>query len=449
MIRRVPNNRLRLLLAEARWSGAELAREVNRLAAENRIVLRYHRVSVSQWLSGVQPRDPVPELIAEAFTRRLHRGVTRNAAGFGRSSPPDIARGTAEELISQLVELSTAGVRRSALDKLVYSLEEPTLPGWTATCTPQPSTAAEPSMPRVGRSQVKAANAMGQLFARADAANGAGPVRPALSAYLATTIAPWLNASGGAPVKSDLFASAAKLTYLCGFACFDEELHGAAQHFYRTAAHLAILAADFSTYAITLRAMSAQARLLGHDRKALRLAQDAVMVPAITCPKTRAFLEGQLAVTHAANRHRDQAIMHLQKAERHLSNDPGTAVVVGGYDEAELAYHRAVVLALLGDRKGAIESLQRSIRLHPPSERRSKLLCLARLAELQLAYSQVDKAVATWHCFLDEYPGMDSGRVRSALAIMRERTRPFAHSVRFANLLRRAELLASQLNDLN
>ncbi|NBE56085.1 hypothetical protein GUY60_32550, partial [Streptomyces sp. YC537] len=79
---RRPNARLRALLAEAGWSNEQCARAVNAAGAEIGLVLRYDRTSVAHWLTGTQPRPPVPQLLAETLSRRLGRVATPAGAGF-------------------------------------------------------------------------------------------------------------------------------------------------------------------------------------------------------------------------------------------------------------------------------------------------------------------------------------------------------------------------------
>src|SRR4051794_14507636 len=74
--RRVPNTMLRDLLVEAAWTGDALARAVNAIGAEAGIPLRYGRSAVSHWLIGMCPRPPVPDFVAEAFSRKLRRTVS-------------------------------------------------------------------------------------------------------------------------------------------------------------------------------------------------------------------------------------------------------------------------------------------------------------------------------------------------------------------------------------
>lgn len=79
---RVINSQLRALLTEAKWTGEALAQAVNALGVEVGLSLRYRRAAVSHWLSGMRPRPPVPDLVAEALSRRLNRSVTANATGL-------------------------------------------------------------------------------------------------------------------------------------------------------------------------------------------------------------------------------------------------------------------------------------------------------------------------------------------------------------------------------
>ncbi|MFF4097812.1 hypothetical protein ACFYYY_29455, partial [Streptomyces sp. NPDC001834] len=83
---KTPNTRLRTLLAEADWSGAQLAAALRQVAAEHGRQLACDRSMVSRWLSGTTPRPPVPQLLLEALSRRLGRPVDAVEAGLSR--PP-------------------------------------------------------------------------------------------------------------------------------------------------------------------------------------------------------------------------------------------------------------------------------------------------------------------------------------------------------------------------
>ena len=293
-----PNDRLRALLDEARWTGGELARAVNAVAAESGLALNYRRASTAQWLSGRYPRPPVPELITEALSRELDRDVTLSDAGFGAD---DRSVGEGDPVApEQLDRLAADTGRRSLLRYSIYRLALLTVPG------PVASTAGSPpgkhGAGTIGEAEIEAARAALRLFSATDRALGAGAVRVALADYLANTVSPWLRAGGVTPViHRRLQSVAAELAYLCGFMCFDDELHGHAQHYFRAALRLATEAGDELRYAITLRAMSVQARALGHNRQALRLAETAMSSASTEAlQQVRAFLLGQVGVAAAS-----------------------------------------------------------------------------------------------------------------------------------------------------
>jgi tetratricopeptide (TPR) repeat protein len=436
---RAPNERLRGLLAEARWSGQQLANAVNLLGAEEGLRLHYDRTSVAHWLTGICPRPPVPELIVEALTRRLSQPVAVSAL-FATAGVDSESAGTGlqqVEVSKWLAELSTA---RGSASHGVYSVAALALPAWHPAIPVRGQGRAQ-ELGQVTAQDVAAAVAMTQLFSEADAAFGSGQVRKALSGYLAVDIAPKLKARATPSVHRALLAAATDLTYLCGFMCFDQQAHGAAQRYYLAALRLATENNDAAKYAITLRALSVQARALGHDQDAAALARTALSsAPANTSPGTLAFLHGQAAVTAARSGDRQAALAHLSTAERNLDR-ASTGSTIGAYHQASLAHQHAAVLAALGDRGAAAGALASSIRQRPVAERRSRALNTASLAELHLGQGHLDLATATWQGFLDDYPHLQCGRADTALTTMRARLRPHQRNTAAKAVLQRAALI--------
>lgn len=447
---RLPNDRLRTLLAEARWTGGDLARGVNAVAAESGLRLEYRRASVAQWLAGGQPRPPVPELVTEALSRVLGRLISLTDAGFTGTGQRDQEGGTNEaEGIAAGTELTGLGriagsTRREALRYSVYSLSALMVPGLpeAADMVAKASSAAQHPL-RVGKTEIAAATTTIRMFAEADETLGASLVRAPLADYLARTVAPWLRATAATDdVQRRMLTVAAELAYLCGFMCFDDELHGPAQRYYRTALRLSAEAGDPAAYAITLRSMSTQARVLGHHRQAARLAETAVETAGTKVPaRTRAFLLGQEAVAAAAEGDRHRAVSVLSAAERELDAVTSTSSVVGAYHHGSLAHQQAAMLACLGDKPGAISALQESLRHRPPSEHRSRAITQARLAELQLGCGRVEEAAGTWNRFLDTYSIVSSGRANTAIVTLRARMRPHRKIPAVRSLLHRATTL--------
>jgi hypothetical protein len=450
--RRLPNEALRRLLDEAGWTGDALARAINAIGAEAGLLLHYQRASVTHWLSGMHPRPPVPELAAEAFTRRLGRRITVRETALGKPADP---RRTPQEdpwwqadVVARLAELADDGSsRREFLTGCVYSLAALSVPAWDEYPTlyriqDGPATGEG----KIGRPEVASANLMLQLFSDADATFGGGYVRPALSTYLGTTIVPWLRAEVSPAARRGLFSVAARLTYLLGFACFDDNFHGVAERHFLTSLRLAAEAGDRVCYAAGLRQLSVQAQTLGHVQLAVHLAEAAVRTAKhTTAPGVQAFLVGQLAVATASGGARLTALSHLTTAEGHLERAQSNAEPVAAYHPASLAHQHAFVEAALGNRRGATSALTRSVQHRPAGERRSQAITLARLAEAHWTEGHLDEACQSWHRFLDVYPSLHSGRASAALANLRASTRAQQRAPAVQSLRHRTAALNSAI----
>ncbi|MFD3957757.1 MULTISPECIES: tetratricopeptide repeat protein [Streptomyces] len=467
--RRTPNQALRLLLAEAGWSGAQLAREVNALGAAQGTPLYYDRTAVAHWLAGSRPRRPAPALVAEALSRRLGRPVREEDAGLGpRSGAAQDERDAVESLDEAL---RTTGRRRVALAG-AYSLAALTIPygpltrpygpqtrpyGPQAGASGSPAEAygpplvpnpppdlttytTPPSLPagRVDMAHVASAQELLALFSRGDAVLGAGPVYEPLRQYLAATVLPWLKHDMKPAVRRELLTVASRLTYLCAFTHFDMNRHAAAQRLYLTSAELAGEAGDRIGRGLALRGLSVQAHALGHFTEAHRLAEQAASTALRHVPsRQQAFFHGQLAVTLAGRGDAGHA-RHLSLADRCLErSSSGGNTPVGAFHPGSLALQRAAVAVSLGDRHAAARALDLSLRHRPADERRSRTLSLAELAEIQLAMGHLEQACRTWHEFLDVHPAVDSARADDRLRLLIARTRPYSGNPAVAALLGR------------
>jgi hypothetical protein len=454
-----PNLLLRAALAEAGWTGQQLATAVNAAGSEIGITLSYDRTAVAHWLSGTRPRAPAPGLLAEVFSRRLERPVNpadlglapatagarpgpRGASGRPLAGAPAQDLGQLADLVPALVQLadSNAPARPRAVAQPAYSLSALTVPGWPAGGIPLPRRLPRPASAatEVTAADVAAAERLARLFGTCDAALGGGYVRRAATYYLATHLAPKLSAPAHLARRRRLLTTAAEMAYLCAFTCFDDELHGLGQQYYRVALRLAAENGDQAAYAITLRGMSVQAVELGHHQHARRLAETASDSVRQVAPARQAFLLGQLAVARAADGDRTGALASLATAERRLDQATSPSPLIGAYHPASLAHQQAAVQSLLGDKHGAIEALLVSIRHRPVTERRAHAITLADLAELQLSVGHLDEAVQSWHGFLDDYPYLRSGRVSTALHALRMSIRPHTRNPAAGALMQRA-----------
>ncbi|MFJ5120755.1 tol-pal system YbgF family protein [Kitasatospora sp. NPDC088548] len=434
MTARPPNVRLRALLDEASWTGRGLAEAVNGAGRESGLVLTYGRAAVCRWLAGTRPPARIAVLVAEVLTRRIGRPVAIAETGLtgltGLTAPEGAVPVLGDRCgVRQLVELCAADAdpaRRPALRHTVYHEIQLAAPSRAEETPARPAARNRPGpSTRFGLSRAEMVETMTAMFSRADAAFGGGHTRTALVAYLAGDVTLWLRTHRVATVPDRLLSSAALLVCLAGSMCSDEHLHGLARRYQLASLGLARESGDGVTGAIVLRGMSEHAYGLGHLREAHLLAERAAEQHSWTAHMTAAFLIGQLAVTTAANGDRDRALAQLREAERHLAKaDPGDSGP-GAYHPAQLARHQAEVLTSTGDVTGAIGALKRSLRHHPPSERRSRALTAARLAELQIRVGLIEAACVTAQGFCRDYPCLRSARVTAALELLRACLAPY------------------------
>jgi hypothetical protein len=468
------NRALRTLLAEAGWSGADLVRAVNAAGREVGADLRYQRSSAAQWLAGVQPRPPAPDLIVEVLGRRLDRAIVPAEAGL-RGSGPAGGRAPARRSTPSAFEW-----RQSAESSLAQSPDErggvfaargldvpwfgqsaftaPTgdepegglgldsEPGTGLELGPGngpgPGTSPGPGRARrrtLTRQDVLGAQSALGAYSRSDHAFGGGHGRHALARHLSHTIAPLLGVPAPADMRRDLLVVAAKMAYLCGFMHFDDVLNSSAQQYYRISLRLADEADDRVGYATALRGLSVQAESLGHHALGARLAQAAVDVGWHAAPvHVRAFLSGQLAVATAAIGEHVASLGHFRRTERLLDRASPSTDAVGAFHEASLEYQYATLAVYQGAPMVAVDAFKRSLRARPDHERRSRALTLARTAELFLDCGHLESACEQWHRFLDDYSGLASRRVDEALGTLRARLRPFSRNTAVAALIARA-----------
>ncbi|MDH6121671.1 tetratricopeptide (TPR) repeat protein [Kitasatospora sp. GAS204A] len=454
---RVPNQHLRALLAEAGWSGEELARAVNRAGAADGYRFRYDRTAVAHWLSGSRPAAPVPALVAEVLSRTLGRTVevadTRLARPSGRTAAaagtPE--QGTAEPIGALLARLAEAAADPPGVAGPVYSLARRLVPAYPAPAGVRllpPAAPASSAATRVGGAHLRLARDLTALLLVADEALGADRCRPVLTGLLATVLSDWLRAPAAPAVRRELLLVTSRLSYLAGFGCFDGQRQGAAQAYYRLAGQLAAEAADPRLHAIALRGLSVQAHYLGRRRRARELADAAGAHLALLTHRQKAFVLGQQALGAAGCGDRATAFAQLARAQRSLERAEPASLDLAGYHWAAYAHQEAEVLAALGDTAGAVRSLIRSLRERPPGERRARATTNARLAQLLLDRGLLDRACATWHAVLDDYPLLASARLRTAVTTMHARLRPHAGSPAVRALLTRAALVVGVAGQL-
>jgi hypothetical protein len=231
---RLPNTLLRAALAEAGWTEDELARQVNRIGGEAGRRLRLDRRSVSHWLAGRRPRPPVPDMVAEALSRRFGRPVTVGDVGLANDLRAMDASGGRSwrqdrDPAAALIELCGPQTRSGHESEGIYSLAALEVPPWAQARREPPSMdGVADHGPRLSPGQVDAIALMTGLFAAVDDAFGGGYSRSALASYLSWEVVPRLRAHAAPALRARLLSVVTRLVFLCGYMCFDDECTTAA-----------------------------------------------------------------------------------------------------------------------------------------------------------------------------------------------------------------------------
>ncbi|GAA1943755.1 hypothetical protein GCM10009837_82240 [Streptomyces durmitorensis] len=429
--KRIPNDRLRALLAEAEWTSASFARAVNRAGREIGLALSYDRTSVAHWLAGSRPRRPVPQLVAEVLSRRLGRTITAVVAGFphdggeraGQAAPHSRAGAIAN--LAELTSTDADAVHSRPLQQSPYLAAPKAVPRWREVSR-MAGAGTRPAGPRAGQTEVATLKAAVQTFAKGLDRHGGGHARSALSAFLADDVVPWLNRPANAQVHQQLLTEAARLAFVRARLYSDSGFHGAAQLFYAAALRLANEAGDRSTWAVILRGMSSQSLALKHLRAALSHAENAyAALPAKTSPASRSFVAAQLAVARAVAGRRRDALSALEEAGRSWEENGSAAGPFGAYPRAALEFQRAQTLRGLGDVRGAIEALSVSSEHRRPDDRRGHALTHAARTKLLLRSGHVEEACGSWRAFLETGSGLQSTSTDRAGAALRREFLPY------------------------
>ncbi|MFJ4965317.1 hypothetical protein ACIP6P_23175 [Streptomyces sp. NPDC088729] len=457
MGRSSPNTLLAALLVEARWNAGELARAVNALGRAHMLDLHYDRTSVAHWLSGSRPRPPVPDLVADSLTTRTGRMVTAQDTGLARpaSSQPSPSQvwpglGNPVEHLNSLVRTDTDPARRTILLQSVHA--QPAYPLNALGRLAWPSTPAEPVPRRAGRTlrgtaaDVERLHLMTVVFAGLSEQHGGAHARTALAAYLADDVSLLLNADAPDTLHNEMLIAAAQLTHILATMTADSGHLGLAQRYYRTSLSLSHAGGGRSTYAITLRSMSAQALRLGHHRPAQRLADTALEAAGRSAPPAvLAYLHVQRALTHAHSRQRKAAVSDLATATRQHERSSGPPGPFSAYPQAGLEYQSARAFLALGNSAHGLTALRDSAAHRDPRQRRAAALTHAALAEALLSLGRLEEACAHWHVFLDDIPHLESAQIDRALVRMRANLQPHRRQRHAAVLWKRARVVAAPL----
>ncbi len=456
---RAQNPQLAALIEESGFSHAGLARRVDQLGLEHGLDLRYDKTSVTRWLRGQQPRGATPALIAEVFTRRLGRRLTAQDVGLDACAPVYAGLEFAEtpqeavDIVASMwrkdngpyaelrkIAFTPAGLvvpsrdwligrtdERVARDGTTLTPEELRTPPQGARVPPQGPrrpAGAEPAAEhretrppvRVGRGDIAAIRAVGDLFRALDHAYGGGHARQALVRYLESEAEPMLRGRYGEQIGRALFGAVSDLTRLAGWTSFDIAAHGLAQRYFVQALRLSQAAGDRVLGGFILTTMSQQAVHLGHAREAIQLARVAQQgVGTAAAPVVQALMHAAEARGHALAGDVRACTTALVRCERALATARSADEVPSWaryFDDAQLADEFAHCYRDLQQWRPAAQHAEKSLRLRAPAYARSRILCRLVLASARLGMGDVDEA-----CSMATDSLRAAGEMRSARTV--------------------------------
>jgi len=276
---RPPNDRLAGLLSETGWSHAGLAKRVNNECQKRGAPRSYTATSVANWLSGMVPTDPVPDVLAFLFTQRLNRPITRSDLGYVEEVSLDLGLSwepTARATVGTVAELWRVDMERRALllgsAWLATGFAAPTrewLLDWAEDDT------GHAGGRHVGTAEVDVIWSMCRAFADADHRLGGGYARTTLIHYVNQVVLPLLGGTYTDEVGRLLMAATARLCDLAGFMAFDSgpQYQSLSQRYYIQALRLAQAGRDRALGGHILADMAMQAHYVGNAAEACSLAR--------------------------------------------------------------------------------------------------------------------------------------------------------------------------------
>ncbi|WP_432925863.1 hypothetical protein ACQPZZ_34015 [Microbispora sp. CA-135349] len=441
-----PNRLLQQHLTEAGLSRKGLARRLNGLGSARGLRgMRYDHGSVLRWIGGRRPREPVPGLLAEIFSLRLGRQVSREDIGMPCGTvPADLGQEfphSWEEGVASVTALWRADVerRRFLLDS-TFALGAGSAGMFRWLAAPDGERLSANGPRRVGPSDVAAIREVTRSFSELDNRFGGGSIRGPVVRYLHTAVTPLLREGAyGEATGRSLAVAAAELTRLAGWMAYDLEQHGLAQRYLIQALGLARGAGDHALCGEILAGMSHQAVYIGHPRHGLELARAAVAA-ARRSGVGSLLAEARVLEAHALALLGERTACGgaLHEAEiafdrRTPQNEPGW---IGYFDEAYLAAKSAHCLRDLGDGTRAVRQARRSLVMDGRYVR-GRMFNLSLLATALIQEGELEEACQAASSALDLADTIQSARTRTYAADMCRRFAPYAAEPRVAELLER------------
>jgi len=429
------NLRLRALLDEAAMSNKGLARRVVDLAATQGMTgVRCDHTSVLRWLTGEQPRPPVPELVAMVLSDALGRKVSETELGMTPSNlPGDLGLQLPTnwpDTIATSTALWRADVqRRRFLANAVFTSAALPASALRWLTSPPADAPAASGLRRVGRADIDAIRDLTHSFREMDNRLGGGKLRTAIVSYLDDHVARLLTTGSYQQETGRLLAAACgELSQLAGWVAYDSDEHGLAQRYLTQALAYARHAGDAGLAAEILAAQAHQALYLARPDEAIDLAR-AAQTAAVRHGSATLLTECLVmeAHGHAARDDAHACVVALAQAERTFDraareDDPAWLAY---FDEAYLAARMAQCFRDLGEAGHSARYARRSLDMDGRYVR-GRAFNLSLLATAHAAQGEPEQACVVGRQALDLTVRLTSARSVRYVRDLVRRLRPRA-----------------------
>ncbi|MBB5122862.1 transcriptional regulator [Streptomyces eurocidicus] len=417
----------------SRASYAKLATEVARTArAHGHHDIRPDRSRVGKWIKkGEHPRDPVPELLAEALTHlcRLPRPLSPADIGLrGRPATGPTASWKATAVVAAIIDTA----RSDAMTDEDAPPTVPLLTGSQLIGAIQPwlhlpdEPLPDPIRPgRIGMSDVRNIEAATDAFRGLDSTHGGGLSRRAVVGQLHDVTLLATNGRTSDDVGRALFTAVADLASVAGWMTHDVGRHAEAQHYFLLGLQAAKQAgpAGAGIAGHLLNCLSRQANHLGRAEDALELVQAAQYGTRKLPPgRLRALLCTLEARCHAVLGHLPESARAIGTAADALATDQGDPVPswAAWFDSAEYQVTAGVCesIAATHDTRHAtraIELIEAGTEQRPADRIRSRAFDHIALARAQVQAGQLEAADHTTATALELLGRVNSTRVTDRL----------------------------------
>jgi hypothetical protein len=429
------NLRLRALLDEAAMSNKGLARRVVDLAATQGMTgVRCDHTSVLRWLTGEQPRPPVPELVAMVLSDALGRKVSETELGMTPSNlPGDLGLQLPTDwpdTIATSTALWRADVqRRRFLANAVFTSAALPASALRWLTSPPADAPAASGLRQVGRADIDAIRDLTHSFREMDNRLGGGKLRTTIVSYLDDHVARLLTTGSYQQETGRLLAAACgELSQLAGWVAYDSDEHGLAQRYLTQALAYARHAGDAGLAAEILAAQAHQALYLARPDEAIDLAR-AAQAAAVRHGSATLLTECLVmeAHGHAARDDAHACGVALAQAERTFDraareDDPAWLAY---FDEAYLAARMAQCFRDQGEAGHSARYARRSLDMDGRYVR-GRAFNLSLLATAHAAQGEPEQACVVGRQALDLTVRLTSARSVRYVRDLVRRLRPRA-----------------------